>query len=891
MEDHSAPTEPTSAAETGIDQGATGRWTPVRDQRYAPAVRTPQPPHIGATRSEVPLTLARSIRTFRERAGLSRAALAERAGISLAALAAIEQGTRRHPYARTLTALADALELGAPERGALLAVVETPQATPGDSARSASTPSMHPLPEPATRLIGRDQDVRTAVAYFTDEDRPVRLLSLLGPGGVGKTRLALAVGRELQSVYVDGVVFVDLAPVRSVELVSATIATSLGLQESAARSPRAVLEDYLHDRHLLLVLDNFEHVLDSAPLVAELLACCSHLSVLTTSRAALGLRAEQRMWVEPLQTDSADASIEQLLMRSSAVELFLDRARGVDPSFALEPLTAQAVAEVCRRLDGLPLAIELAAARIPALSPRQIAAHLGNRFELLTAGSRGAPGRQQTLRAAMDWSYELLREPERRLLRRLAVFAGAWSLDAARSVCAAPEMGEMVLLDVLGQLVDHSLVVVERHGPDPRYRLLETVREYAWERLAQSGETDAARNRHLEWCLALVERVEPEWLDSDQVTLLDGLQDELRAALRWSLDAGHVEVGLRLGIGCWPMWYLRARFEEGRAWLLELQHVATAAEVQKLRGRALTFAGHLSFAEGDTGRGESLLLEALAIAEREGDSAGVCMCLMYLGHVVGLRSTRAESEVLYERALVLARALESWPWQTRAVMVLARVSYEQGNVVGAQAFVDEALRLFAVRDHPTSRGRILAVSGRVAALSADHARARNLAQESIALLDELGDKQGQAFAHGLAAHSALDRADREDAAAHLVVVLSLSRETHERMAIARGLEGLAELLVATAPEKAARLVGTAAGVRESARIAAAPIERDRLEVVVAQAQRTIGIGSVSDGVALGRQRSTGADLNAVIEEAIVEAQTMAHVHLTNVGAARTQGRS
>jgi non-specific serine/threonine protein kinase len=250
---------------------------------------------------------------------------------------------------------------------------------------------------------------------------------------------------------------------------------------------------------------------------------------------------------------------------------------------------------------------------------------------------------------------------------------------------------------------------------------------------------------------------------------------------------------------------------------------------------------------------------------------------MYLGLVVGLRSSRAESEMLYERALVLARALGSWPWQMRALMVLARVSYEQGQLDRTQAFVDEVLRLFAVRDHPTSRGRVLAVSGRVAALSGDHARARQLGEESIALLDQLGDKQGQAFAHGLAAHSALDRKDRSDAAAHLVGVLSLTRETHERMAIARGLEGMAEMLVTSTPERAARLAGTAAGLRESARIVAAPIEQDRLELVFAQARRTIGIEVVSKELAIGRQQSSGPALEGVIEEALLEGQALARI--------------
>ena len=770
--------------------------------RYAASV----PGGAGTSPAQQP-TLAGIVRSFRVRAGLSQAALAERAGLSAAALGAIEQGTRRHPHLHTLSALAAALNLDPSDRDVLLATVRSsPQAT--SPQRGAS----RILPAPATPLIGREAEVRAALTFLRDDRQPVRLLTLHGPGGVGKTRLALEIARELQGAYADGVSFVDLVPVRDEALVPATIGESLGLRESAGHTLRATVREHLAERELLLVLDNFEHLTGAAAYLSELLSGCQDLRVLTTSRTALGLPEEQRLRVEPLGAPGGTVRLDDALAKFPAVQLFFDCARRVEPAFSIEADNVQAIADVCRNLDGLPLAIELAAARLSALSPRQIAAHLGNRFELLRGGNRAGPSRHQTLLGAMDWSYELLSEPERRVLRRLAVFAHGWSLEAASAVCAQPDFDSLVLLGILGQLVDKSLVVAELHGSEMRYRLLETVRQYAWERLVQAGEADALRDQHRDWCMAMAERVEPEWLDAAQVALLDGLQDELRAALRWCIESSAIEAGLRLGIGCWPMWYLRARFEEGRGWLLALERLATHPDIRLLRGRALAFAAHLSFCEGDTASAEPLLRAALAIAEQEGDATGACICWLYLGHVVGLRGTRAESEALYERALDLARAQGSWAWQTRSLMVLARVSYEQGDFPRTSAYVAESLDLFATRDHPTSRARILAVSGRVLAASGEHERARAVGDESIALLDKLGDKQGQAFAHGMAALSALDRGARADAARHLAAVLALARETHERMAIARGLESMAELLVAGEPERAARLAGAATGV-------------------------------------------------------------------------------
>ncbi|MBV9545908.1 MAG: hypothetical protein JOY61_16175 [Chloroflexi bacterium] len=562
----------------------------------------------------------------------------------------------------------------------------------------------------------------------------------------------------------------------------------------------------------------------------------------------------------------AEEASHEAVAQSPAVRLFIERATEVLPSFELTARNAPAVADVCRRLDGVPLALELAAARVPVLSPRQIAAHLGNRFELLKAGRRVVPSRQQTLRAAIDWSHDLLSEPERRLLRRLAVFADGWDLEAVEAVCGAPDLEAGALVDVLGQLVEKSLVVAGPRDDEMRYRLLETVREYAWERLTQAGEADALRDRHRDWCLGLVERVPPEWLDPAQVDLLDAVQDELRAALRWSIERGTVEVGLGLAIGCWPMWYLRGRFAEGRTWLLALAHLATTTDVEVLRGRALAFAGHLAFCEGDTAGAETLLRDGLALAERSGDRVGSCVCSLYLGHVVGLRSTRAESEKLYDRALALARGEGSWAWQTRVLMVLARVNYEQGNTPRATTFAAEALELFAVRDHPTSRARVMALNGRLAASTGDHTAARALAEQSVALLDRLGDKQGQAYAHGLAAQSALDRGDRRDAARHLEAVLVLTRETRERMAVARGLEGMVELLAGTDPARAARLAGVAAGVRETARLAAAPVEHERLERALVRLRSALGRAAAAALQADGRARATGASIADLAEE-------------------------
>ncbi len=720
----------------------------------------------------------------------------------------------------------------------------------------------HNLPAPISALIGRDQDLIQVGSLLSTS----RLVTLVGAGGVGKTQLALQVATATLPRFADGARLVELAAVPDAHLVASAVAEGVGVAQRAGQPLVDTLRDALRERNVLLVLDNCEHVLTECALVAAgLLRTCGGLRILATSRERMGIVGEMAWRVPSLAQPPENGSLAEI-ERAPAVRLFVERAAGALPSFALTAHNAAAVGEVCRRLDGMPLALELAAARASLLSPRQIAAHLDNRFRLLTAGSRTAPRRQQTLRAAIDWSYDLLSEPERVLLRRLSTFAGSWSLDAVHAVCGAPDLHGDVLLDVLGELVEKSLVVADAHGDEMHYRLLETVRQYARERLAQAEEANALRRHHLAWCLELAERVPPERLDANQVALLDEQQDDLRAALGWSVEAGHTADGLRLAIGCWPLWYLRGRFAEGRSWFSALQELPAEVEVQGLRARALACEGHLAFCEGDSAAAESLLRAGLELAEDSGDATALCGCSLYLGHVVGLRRSRAESEALYERALAMARAQESWAWQTRALMALARSSYERGEHRRAAGFVADAMALFDERDHPTSRARVTALKGRLASAAGDHAAARACAEAALELLDRLGDRQGQAYARGLAAQSAFDRGDRVDAARHLGALLALTRETNERIAVARGLEGVVELLAECAPEQAARLTGLAEGVRDTAALSAAPVELRRLEEAFAGIRRRIGAAAASAHRLDGRARSLGVSIPLLSDE-------------------------
>jgi non-specific serine/threonine protein kinase len=497
-----------------------------------------------------------------------------------------------------------------------------------------------------------------------------RLLTLTGPGGTGKTRLALQVAADLLARYPQGVWLVELAPLADPALVPQAVATVLGVQEDASRSLVAALTEALRPKHILLLLDNCEHLLDACAQLAEaLLRGCAHLSILATSREALGIAGETAWRVPSLALpDPRHLPPRETLAQCEAVRLFMDRALAAQPHFLLTDHNAPAVVQLCHRLDGIPLAIELAAARLRGLSVEQLAARLDQRFRLLTGGSRTALPRQQTLQAMVDWSYSLLSVPEQTLFARLSVFTGGFTLEAAEMVCAGDPITDEDVLDLLLRLIDKSLIDAE-DGPDgiERYRLLETLRQYGRERLVAGGTAAALRERHAAYFLALAEQAVPALRGREHAAWLQRLEqehDNLRAALAWWLGAeeqpgqeesgARAEAGLRLAGALWGFWFHRGYRGEGLRWLE--QALGQSGGAPSTRAAALTGAEDLTWYLGDGVRGRALLAESVALFRTAGERRGLADALAFLGFIMR-EQDHARGTALLEESITIARAV------------------------------------------------------------------------------------------------------------------------------------------------------------------------------------------------------------------------------------------
>jgi predicted ATPase/class 3 adenylate cyclase len=594
------------------------------------------------------------------------------------------------------------------------------------------------LPAQLTPFIGREREVGL-VTQLLDQSR---LVTLTGPGGTGKTRLAVETARQLLDGHPDGVFFVDLSPIRDPRLVPDTIASALHFREGSSGRPiLEILTDHLRDRNALLVLDNFEQVLSGADTVAVVLRAAPRVRGLATSRAPLGLSGEQEFPVPPL--DLPDPGGDPAVLRGSeAVALFEQRAAAVDPSFALSAETLPIVAEICARLDGLPLAIELAASRIRLFPPRSLLEQLDRRLATLVGGPRDVPVRQRTLEAAIAWSHDLLDEPARALFRRLSVFAGGWTPEAAPEVVdPGREFGEVVA--VLEQLLLHSLVQWTGDHEEGRLRMLETIREFGLVRLDESGETEDVRLRHAKRFLELAEKAEPHLTGPEQRRWLDLLSrehDNLRAGLGWAIEGGRGEIAVRLGGSLWRFWYARGHLDEGRRWLESALSLPSSRERNTPRARCLSALGGIAYWQSDFATAAAAYEEALEIHRELGDRAATVQALFDLGTTRAVMGDPQSAESLLQESLRTARELEDRRGEAWALWGLGAFRFFGGDPDGARELHEESLRIFEeVGDDRWGLGNALAGLAALATQRGDVIEARDRILQAIDAWEEQGN--------------------------------------------------------------------------------------------------------------------------------------------------------
>jgi predicted ATPase/transcriptional regulator with XRE-family HTH domain len=691
---------------------------------------------------------------------LTREELATRVGCAPETIKKIERDERR-PSRQIAELLANALGVLPEEYEHFLQSARGERSVDGLQLPSQSLnpfPPPHNLPSQLTSFIGREKEIETVKQLIAPHGRG-RLLILTGAGGSGKTRLALQVAHATLDVFPDSVWFIDFASLTDPALVPQSLLTTLGLSEQAGRSNLAIVSNFLQPKRALLILDNCEHLIQACAQLAEtLLRTCPALHILATSREALGIAGETPYLVPTLTTpDPAQADLDSLT-QYEAVQLFVERAQTALPGFALTADNTLAVAQVCQQLDGIPLALELAAARVKALRVEQIAARLAEheQFRLLTTGSRTALPRHQTLHALIDWSHDLLLEPERVLFRRLAVFTGGWTLEAAEAVCVGKAVEANAVLDLMTQLVNKSLIIIERaQGQEARYRLLETIRQYANERLLKAGEVERLRNRHFDFFLRWAERVEPLVRGPQQLTWLDLLEadnDNLRAALEWSLaQAEHGEASLRLAGALLMFWSRRGHMSEGHAWLSRALVSQNAPSAGTARAKALYVAGTLAQRQGSN--------TAKALLE---ESAGVWQALGSAG----------KNGLAY------------------ALATLSEAMQQGGEGVTARSLASEAVRLFREQDDRWGLAFALSHLGLAIRDQEDFALARSVLNESVAIWRNLGDLWGLKLATRSLGFVAMRQGDYEVTQSHFADCLAIARKLGDQEAVAIALYGL-----------------------------------------------------------------------------------------------------
>lgn len=702
------------------------------------------------------------------------------------------------------------------------------------------------LPVQRTGFVGREKEVVAVSELLRCKD--VRLVTVTGPGGIGKTRLAVHVASDLAEHFPGGTHFVSLSSLSDPGLIASVIIQTLGIREAGGQSPLEILKEELQDSlqsPMLLLLDNFEHLMQAAPTVAELLTVSSNLKIMVTSRAALHLYGEHEFPLPPLAMPNALATLPvEVLSGYPSVALFVQRAVAVKPDFQLSLQNASAVVEICARLDGLPLAIELAAARVKVLSPSSLLTRLASRLQLLTGGSKDMPRRQQTLRAAIDWSYDLLSAAEQKLFRRLSVFVGGCTLESVEAVCDTRGDLGLDLLDAMASLVDKSLAQqLDQAKGESRFAMLETIREYASGKLEASGEYAATKRAHAAFCLVIAEEETTDHPDAEGLGWVDHFQNEhdnFRAALEWLTEAGNSEWGLRLGTALFRFWEIRYYLAEGRDRLGRLLKLEGNECATKVRMRALFAAGVLAGAQGDYAAADALIHESQDIAAELGDETAVAISMNALAVFARDRGDAPVAKVLFEASLGLWRDLGDQKAIGRALSNLANVLKLQGDFDRARSLYAECLVIFRALGDRAGVAWSLNHQGDVACDQGDCAAAQALYEQGLEIFRELGDKPG--IAATLADLGTLAREQNNYAMARSLFgeSIKLFQDLNHKRGIARLLECFACLAaIQLKPERSLRLAGAAAALRQDIGIPLMSAEKAKLESSLQTAQEAL----------------------------------------------------